>query len=196
MKRLILFISILGLFALASCNTKNPDNDSTNSNQTTETSKQNEPSESSENESSTNDDSSTTTPSESKDENNDSSTSTTDESKKDDDTYDDMKKCLKKVVGLRIFEDENGKMNKSLSDVNGNILAISQFTLYADVKHGNRPSFIEAMGFDIASKMYDDFVQMLRNEGINVQVGIFGADMKISLINDGPVTIIIDSESL
>ena len=115
---------------------------------------------------------------------------------KNDDTYDDMQKCLRKVVGLRIFEDENGKMNKSLSDVNGNILAISQFTLYADVKHGNRPSFTEAMEFEKASKMYDDFVSMLRKEGINVEVGIFGADMKISLINDGPVTIIIDTECL
>lgn len=115
---------------------------------------------------------------------------------KNGDTYDDMKKCLKKVVGLRIFEDENGKMNKSLNDVNGCVLAISQFTLYADVKHGNRPSFTEAMGFEEASKMYNDFVLMLKNEGINVEVGIFGADMKISLINDGPVTIIIDSESL
>lgn len=115
---------------------------------------------------------------------------------KNDDTEEDMKKCLKKVVGLRIFEDENGKMNKSLADVNGNILAISQFTLYADVKHGNRPSFTDAMEFNKASSMYDEFVSMLRKEGINVEVGIFGADMKISLINDGPVTIIIDSLSL
>ena len=115
---------------------------------------------------------------------------------KNDDTEEDMKKCLKKVVGLRIFEDENAKMNKSLADVNGNVLAISQFTLYADVKHGNRPSFTDAMEFNKASSMYDEFVSMLRKEGINVEVGIFGADMKISLINDGPVTIIIDSLSL
>ncbi len=115
---------------------------------------------------------------------------------KNDDTNDDMQKCLRKVVGLRIFEDENGKMNKSLHDVDGKILAISQFTLYADVKHGNRPSFTEAMQFDKASIMYDEFVSMLRKEGINVEVGIFGADMKISLINDGPVTILIDSTSL
>ena len=115
---------------------------------------------------------------------------------KNDDTEEDMKKCLKKVVGLRIFEDENAKMNKSLADVNGNVLAISQFTLYADVKHGNRTSFTDAMEFNKASSMYDEFVSMLRKEGINVEVGIFGADMKISLINDGPVTIIIDSLSL
>lgn len=115
---------------------------------------------------------------------------------KNDDNDQDIQKCLKKVTGLRIFEDENGKMNKSLKDINGSILAISQFTLYADLKHGNRPSFTTAMPYDLANAKYLEFVQLLKNEGFNVSTGIFGADMKISLLNDGPVTIIIDSEYL
>ena len=115
---------------------------------------------------------------------------------KNDDTDIEMQKCLKKVSGLRIFEDENGKMNKSLKDVDGSILAISQFTLYADCKHGNRPSFTEAMEYNKANEMYLKFVSMLRNEGFEVGTGVFGADMKISLVNDGPVTIIIDSDKL
>lgn len=113
-----------------------------------------------------------------------------------DDTLEIMEKCLRKVVGLRIFEDENNKMNRSLKDVNGDILAISQFTLYADCKHGNRPSFTEAMEYNRANEMYLKFVSMLRNEGFEVGTGVFGADMKISLVNDGPVTIIIDSDKL
>ncbi len=115
---------------------------------------------------------------------------------KNDDNQDNMIKCFKKVVGLRIFEDENGKMNKSLKDVDGEILAISQFTLYADCKHGNRPSFTEAMEYNKANTMYEEFVEMLRKEGFNVGTGIFGADMKISLLNDGPVTIILDTDTL
>ncbi|MBQ7640839.1 MAG: D-tyrosyl-tRNA(Tyr) deacylase [Acholeplasmatales bacterium] len=115
---------------------------------------------------------------------------------KNDDNQDNMIKCLKKVVGLRIFEDENGKMNRSLKDVDGEILAISQFTLYADCKHGNRPSFTEAMEYNKANTMYEEFVEMLRKEGFNVGTGIFGADMKISLLNDGPVTIILDTDTL
>jgi len=115
---------------------------------------------------------------------------------KNDDTDIEMQKCLKKVSGLRIFEDENGKMNKSLKDVDGSILAISQFTLYADCKHGNRPSFTEAMEFNKANEMYKKFVDLLRKDGFKVETGIFGADMKISLINDGPVTIILDTDNL
>ena len=115
---------------------------------------------------------------------------------KNDDTDIEMQKCLKKVSGLRIFEDENGKMNKSLKDVDGSILAISQFTLYADCKHGNRPSFTEAMEFNKANEMYKKFVDLLIKDGFKVETGIFGADMKISLINDGPVTIILDTDNL
>lgn len=112
------------------------------------------------------------------------------------DTPDVLPKVLKKVVGLRVFEDENGKMNKSLKDVDGGILAISQFTLYADCKHGNRPSFTEALEYDIAKDYYLRFVELLKAEVNNVGTGIFGADMKIELLNDGPVTIIIDSDYL
>ena len=112
------------------------------------------------------------------------------------DTLEDEDKMLRKIAGLRVFEDEAGKMNKSLNDINGSILAISQFTLYADCKHGNRPSFTEAMKFDEANNRYLDFCKKLENKGFKVEKGIFGADMKISLINDGPVTIILDSDFL
>ncbi len=112
------------------------------------------------------------------------------------DTLDILPKVASKVMGLRIFEDEFGKMNKSLKDMNASILAISQFTLYSDCKHGNRPSFTEAMKYDLANEYYLKFVNILKENGYVVETGIFGADMKIHLINDGPVTIIIDSEKL
>lgn len=115
---------------------------------------------------------------------------------KNTDTLVELEKVLKKVSGLRIFEDENGKMNKSLNDVNGEILAISQFTLYADSKHGNRPSFTEAMEYKKANEYYDLFCDKLNQLGFVTKKGIFGADMKIDLINDGPVTIILDSDDL
>ncbi len=115
---------------------------------------------------------------------------------KNTDTLVELEKVLKKVSGLRIFEDENGKMNKSLKDVNGEILAISQFTLYADSKHGNRPSFTEAMEYKKANEYYDLFCDKLNQLGFVTKKGIFGADMKIDLINDGPVTIILDSDDL
>ena len=112
------------------------------------------------------------------------------------DTLDILPKVASKVMGLRIFEDEFGKMNKSLKDMNASILAISQFTLYSDCKHGNRPSFTEAMKYDLANEYYLKFVNILKENGYVVETGIFGADMKIHLVNDGPVTIIIDSEKL
>ena len=112
------------------------------------------------------------------------------------DTLDEIKLLVKKTIGLRVFADELGKMNKSIIDVGGSILAISQFTLYADCKHGNRPSFTSAMNYVKASEYYDIYCKMLADAGIKVEKGIFGADMKISLINDGPVTIILDTEDL
>lgn len=104
-------------------------------------------------------------------------------------------KVIKKILNLRIFEDETGKMNKNIIDVNGSILSISQFTLYADLKGGNRPSFTNALSFNEASKLYDYFNNKLK-ENIKVETGIFGSDMKVSILNDGPVTIMIDSDNL
>lgn len=114
---------------------------------------------------------------------------------KNGDTKADFPKVIRKLVGLRIFEDENGKMNKSIMDIGGSILAISQFTLYGSVSHGMRPSFTEALNYELANEYYLDFVKELSNN-VHVECGIFGADMKISLLNDGPVTILIDSEEL
>ena len=108
------------------------------------------------------------------------------------DTIKEVKYLAKKISGLRVFEDENGKMNLSLKAVNGKILSISQFTLYADTKDGNRPAFIKAMNPVEASKLYDLFNEELRTYDIEVLTGQFGADMKINLLNDGPVTIIYD----
>ena len=108
------------------------------------------------------------------------------------DTLDKADYLAKKIANLRVFEDENGKMNKSVIDVGGEILSVSQFTLYADVSHGNRPGFSEAEAPDLASKVYDYFSDELAKYGIAVKKGIFGADMKISQLSDGPVTIIYD----
>ena len=111
------------------------------------------------------------------------------------DTLEDISLLAKKVALLRVFEDENEKMNKSILDVNGEVLCISQFTLAADTKKGNRPSFIKALSPDLASKYYDKFCEELKLNGINhIDKGEFGADMKVSLINDGPVTIILDTD--
>lgn len=112
------------------------------------------------------------------------------------DSETDIKLLAKKVVGLRIFEDEAGKMNLGLKDVSGEILAISQFTLYADCKKGNRPSFTDAMNYQKANEMFLDFVKELRAYDMKVETGVFGADMKINFVNDGPVTIILDSNFL
>ena len=112
------------------------------------------------------------------------------------DTVEEIKLLSRKIAGLRVFEDECGKLNKSIKDVNGSILAISQFTLYADCKRGNRPSFTDAMYYEKANDMFNIFVEELRQYDINVATGVFGADMKIKFTNDGPVTIILDNETL
>ncbi len=103
----------------------------------------------------------------------------------------------KKLVGLRIFEDENGKTNRSIGDVGGDMLLVSQFTLYADCRHGNRPSFVRAGSPDAAERLYEYVIDRLRSQyGINVQTGSFGADMKVRLLNDGPFTVMLDSAEL
>ena len=114
----------------------------------------------------------------------------------DTDTKEIADKMAKKLIGLRIFEDENGKTNLSIKDVDGELLIISQFTLYADCRKGNRPSFINAGKPDMASDMYDYFCDICEPEVKKVGRGIFGADMKIELLNDGPFTIWLDSTEI
>lgn len=108
------------------------------------------------------------------------------------DTDEQLGWMVHKIVNLRVFEDENGKLNRALADVNGEILSISQFTLYADVKHGNRPGFSKAAKPEIAAPLYDRFNEKLRQAGVHVETGRFGADMKVELENDGPVTILYE----
>lgn len=112
------------------------------------------------------------------------------------DTKEIADKMIKKMIGLRIFEDENGKTNLSLDAVGGELLLISQFTLYANCKKGNRPSFIEAGAPDMASDMYEYIITKCKEQVPVVERGQFGADMKVSLVNDGPFTIILDSDNL
>lgn len=115
----------------------------------------------------------------------------------DSDTQQDADKLIKKIPVLRIFEDENGKMNKSLLDINGELLVISQFTLASDCSHGRRPSFTAAAPPNEANRLYEYFVSGIKSSGVSsVQTGEFGADMAVELLNDGPVTIILDSKEL
>lgn len=115
----------------------------------------------------------------------------------EDDTKEITDKLLKKLTGLRIFADDEGKTNKSLADVGGSILLVSQFTLYADCRKGNRPSFIKAGSPQHANELYEYAIQSLRDDyGIRVETGEFGADMKVSIENDGPFTIILDSDEI
>ena len=108
------------------------------------------------------------------------------------DTSKEIDYMINRVLNLRIFDDENGVMNKSILDTNGSILSISQFTLYADSSKGNRPSYIKAMPGDKSIKLYDEFNTKLKEKNIHIETGIFGADMKVSLLNDGPITIMLE----
>lgn len=112
------------------------------------------------------------------------------------DTEEIADRMIRKLLGMRIFEDENGKTNLSLADVSGELLLISQFTLYADCKKGNRPSFIKAGNPELANHLYEYIISECRKQIPNVQTGSFGADMKVSLLNDGPFTIILDSAEI
>ena len=114
----------------------------------------------------------------------------------DEDTKETADKMVKKLLGLRIFEDENGKTNLDIHTVGGSLLLISQFTLYADCKHGNRPSFIKAGKPDMANEMYEYIIVKCREQVEIVETGEFGADMKVELLNDGPFTILLDSDQL
>ena len=114
----------------------------------------------------------------------------------DADTTEDSEWLSGKIVNLRVFNDDNGVMNVSVKDINGDILAVSQFTLHASTKKGNRPSYIKASKPEFAIPMYEKFVQQLGNElGKKIHTGVFGADMKVELLNDGPVTIVIDTQN-
>ena len=108
------------------------------------------------------------------------------------DTEDECRRLADKLINLRIFSDENGKINLSLSDVGGELLIVSQFTLYADCRKGNRPNFIQAGKPDEAERLYNYFADYCRSKGKHVETGIFGADMKVELVNDGPFTIVLE----
>ncbi|MBQ7504179.1 MAG: D-tyrosyl-tRNA(Tyr) deacylase [Ruminococcus sp.] len=115
---------------------------------------------------------------------------------KNGDTEAEVLKLVKKISGLRIFTDDNDKMNLSLSDVGGTVIVVSNFTLYADCSHGRRPSFINAARPDVSEPLYEFFCDEMRKNGVDVQTGVFGADMQVNLCNDGPVTLVLDSEDL
>ena len=110
-----------------------------------------------------------------------------------DDGPDDLDYLVRKVTGLRVFEDDDGKMNLSVDDVGGGLLVVSQFTLYGDCRKGRRPSFVHALEPAAADRMVQDFVARCRDLGLPVETGVFGAHMEVSLVNDGPVTLLIDS---
>ena len=114
----------------------------------------------------------------------------------DNDDEKDLEYMCDKVINLRIFEDEDGKMNKSLMDVNGSILVVSQFTLHGDARKGRRPSFITAARPEKAIPLYEKFIQNMKDQNINTNTGKIGADMQVELVNDGPVTILLDSKKI
>lgn len=111
-----------------------------------------------------------------------------------DDTLEDLQYIKDKIVNLRVFHDENDKMNLSLLDIKGEILAISQFTLYGDCRKGRRPNFMEAKGGKEAKDLYDEFIDLLKTSNLKIETGEFGAEMKVEINNDGPVTILLDSK--
>lgn len=111
-----------------------------------------------------------------------------------DDTLEDLQYIKDKIINLRVFSDENDKMNLSILDIKGEILAISQFTLYGDCRKGRRPNFMEAKGGNEAKELYDEFIELLKTSGLKVETGEFGADMKVEIHNDGPVTLLLDSK--
>lgn len=112
------------------------------------------------------------------------------------DTNDEADRMVRKMIGLRIFADENGKTNLSIKDIGGELLLVSQFTLYADCRKGNRPSFVKAAGPDMAEELYQYIIEKCKEEITVVEKGIFGADMSVSLENDGPFTVMLDSGEL
>ncbi|MAP01676.1 MAG: D-tyrosyl-tRNA(Tyr) deacylase [Flavobacteriales bacterium] len=111
------------------------------------------------------------------------------------DDKEDVLWLVKKLLGIRVLSDENGKMNLSLKQVNGSVLVVSQFTLHASTKKGNRPSYMNAAEPKKANEFYEEFILQIKNEGVQVQTGVFGANMQVELINDGPVTIVLDSKN-
>ena len=110
------------------------------------------------------------------------------------DTLEDVKFLKDKILNLRVFEDENGKMNLSLLDVKGELLLISQFTLYGDCRKGRRPNFMNALGGEESEKLYNEFIKSFENEDVKIATGVFGADMEVEIINDGPVTLLLESK--
>ncbi|GMG97827.1 D-aminoacyl-tRNA deacylase [Tepidimicrobium xylanilyticum] len=114
----------------------------------------------------------------------------------EDDSEKDLEYMVDKVLGLRIFEDENNKMNLSVMDIGGELLVVSQFTLYGDVRKGKRPSFTSSAYPELAEEIYEQFIEKCREKGIRTEKGVFGAHMEVSILNDGPVTILIDSKKV
>jgi len=115
---------------------------------------------------------------------------------REDDDTDTLRWMARKCIDLRVFRDEQGKMNRSLRDVDGALLVVSQFTLYGDVRKGRRPSFVGSAPGEVAERLYEEFLEICRDEGVPIESGVFGADMDVHLLNQGPVTLIVDREAV